>query len=184
MFNDQRFMKNIKTSLIIFCGVFLFLLDRMFKWQAIHAWVKPKLIGGWFGWQPFFNPGVAFGIPIPPAIIVIISILIILVIVWILFTSDRLSVISDQKVMNGDQLSVINDHRSLITDHRSLILKQTGLGLILTGAISNFLDRLVYGFTVDYLRIYTSMINLADVMIVIGFVMYLLAYNRKVDKVA
>ena len=44
--------------------------------------------------------------------------------------------------------------------------------LVFTGALSNLIDRMVYGYTVDYFLILTGVINLADVMIVAGFVIY------------
>ena len=40
--------------------------------------------------------------------------------------------------------------------------------LILGGALSNFIDRLLFGITIDYFRILTSVFNVADIMIVVG----------------
>ncbi len=40
--------------------------------------------------------------------------------------------------------------------------------LVLAGALSNFLDRYHLGITVDYFRILYSVINLADIAIVLG----------------
>lgn len=43
--------------------------------------------------------------------------------------------------------------------------------LIAVGAIGNLIDRIAYGFTVDYLILFAkSAINLSDVMIVVGIV--------------
>lgn len=41
-------------------------------------------------------------------------------------------------------------------------------GLVLAGALSNFLDRFRLGVTIDYFRILYSVINLADIAIVLG----------------
>jgi signal peptidase II len=41
--------------------------------------------------------------------------------------------------------------------------------LILAGAISNFIDRLLFGFVIDYLAFFSrSYLNLADLMIAAG----------------
>ena len=65
-------------------------------------------------------------------------------------------------------------------------LRATGYALIFFGALSNLFDRLLYHHTVDYLLIFTAVINLADVMIVGGFVIYFLmikseARNTKIE---
>ena len=56
-------------------------------------------------------------------------------------------------------------------DRRYVIGNMALIGILL-GAISNFLDRIIYGRTVDYLLIFTGVINIADVMIALGFVVY------------
>ena len=51
--------------------------------------------------------------------------------------------------------------------------------LILLGAFGNFYDRIVYGFTVDYIILFgKSAINLSDLMIIIG-ILSLLLFSRK-----
>lgn len=45
------------------------------------------------------------------------------------------------------------------------------------GALSNLVDRVVYGFVIDYIRIFTSVINIADVLVVLGVGWYL--FSRK-----
>ena len=52
------------------------------------------------------------------------------------------------------------------------------LVFILTGAISNLADRIMYHETIDYVRIFTGIINVADVLIVLGFVVYFSALNE------
>jgi lipoprotein signal peptidase len=53
-----------------------------------------------------------------------------------------------------------------------------GIGLIVAGAISNFVDRVLWGATIDYLRVLTGVINLADCVIVVGVVLPLLSKER------
>jgi lipoprotein signal peptidase len=43
-----------------------------------------------------------------------------------------------------------------------------GLILVALGALSNFFDRAIYGYTIDYFLATISMFNLADVLIVSG----------------
>jgi len=45
--------------------------------------------------------------------------------------------------------------------------------LILNGAVSNLIDRIAYGYVVDYFDFVTGIINIADVMIVVGLGIYL-----------
>ncbi len=42
------------------------------------------------------------------------------------------------------------------------------VALILVGAVSNYIDRVLFGITIDYLRIITAVFNIADVMILAG----------------
>ncbi|MEK7451797.1 MAG: signal peptidase II [Patescibacteria group bacterium] len=52
--------------------------------------------------------------------------------------------------------------------------------LILTGAIGNLYDRIVYGFTVDYLIFFgRTAINISDILIVYGVVLLLLASRQQ-----
>lgn len=54
------------------------------------------------------------------------------------------------------------------------------LGLVILGAGSNLLDRIKYGYVIDYLDLkYFTVFNLADVMIVIGVVLLIVVPNKK-----
>ena len=51
--------------------------------------------------------------------------------------------------------------------------------MIILGALGNLYDRIVYGFTVDYIILFArSAINLSDVVIVSGVILLLLASRR------
>lgn len=54
-----------------------------------------------------------------------------------------------------------------------------GLLLTIFGAVSNLLDRVFYQHTIDYLQVYISVFNLADVLIVIGVGLYLLSIKSR-----
>lgn len=53
-------------------------------------------------------------------------------------------------------------------------LARFSLIMIIFGAISNLFDRIYYQNTVDYFLLLTAVINLADAMIVVGFLFYLI----------
>ncbi len=54
-----------------------------------------------------------------------------------------------------------------------------GLLLTIFGAVSNLLDRVFYQHTIDYLQVYISVFNLADVLIVVGVGLYLLTLSGR-----
>lgn len=145
-----------KTLTISMCAGFLF-LDQFLKWQALHSWSNDHLLNRWFGWHPFFNPGVAFGIPLPNLFIIILSAPIVGSLAWYVYHS------------NDIQAPDVLHHSSRIM----------GLGLILAGALSNLIDRIRFSHTIDYVLIFTAVINLADVLIVIGFILYFLQLTEK-----
>lgn len=132
---------------LLLSGVFLF-FDRFFKWQAQHDWSGPVSINRFLGWEPFMNKGIAFGINLPLYATLILSLIIMTVVGYLFYLNFRLK--------NGGMRSV----------------QGAGLVLILTGSVSNLADRLLYGNTIDYVRIFTGIINIADCLIVAGFVLY------------
>lgn len=120
-------------------GLF-FVVDQLAKWFAVaHPNATYYLIQPWLGWELFRNPGIAFGIPLPQIIVIPLTVLILV----------------------GGLVYIAKKEQR--TAHMIL-----GTSLIIFGALSNLVDRLVYGETIDYIRIVTSVINLADVMIVVG----------------
>ncbi len=59
------------------------------------------------------------------------------------------------------------------------LLEASGLIFIISGAISNLFDRLLYGYVIDYIDLkYFTVFNLADVMIC-GGIIYLFYLNIK-----
>ncbi len=61
------------------------------------------------------------------------------------------------------------------------LIKHLALCLIIFGAVSNFIDRLVYKFTVDYFLIFTGIINIADIMIVLGFTIHFFSIYKHTE---
>jgi len=62
-----------------------------------------------------------------------------------------------------------------------ILIKGTGLGglLILSGGLSNFVDRIWYGGVVDYIRIplFPWVFNLADIEITLGILIIIYGYS-------
>ncbi len=137
---------------ILISGLFL-LIDRILKWQALYSWSEPRLIGSYFGWQPFYNDGIAFSLSIPYQITLIFSIPIIIFVFYFLYT----------ELKKEDRSS-------------DLILAWS---LLLGGAISNFIDRIVYRHVIDYFALATAIINIGDIMIVLGLILYLLNFKNR-----
>lgn len=128
-------------------GGFFLLADQVLKYFArtspdftYYIW-KP-----WLGWELFLNNGIAFSLPFPNWLIILITpVLLLLLFMWVRGPFDG----AQGKKKRG-------------------MWFQFGVCLVVTGAISNFVDRVLWGATVDYLRVLTGVINLADVVIVVG----------------
>ena len=134
-------MKNkIHLTIYIVTSGFFLLLDQVLKYFArsnsdfsFYIWKN------WLGWEYLENFGVAFSLPVPNWILILITPLILLGLYIFLY-----------KKKNKTNLFYLS------------------LFFIIAGAISNYIDRVLFGVTIDYLRILTGVINLADVMIVVG----------------
>lgn len=165
-------MRKRTARLAIGGGLFLFSLDRWLKWQAIHQWNGDKLIQRWLGWHPFNNPGAAFGLPVPSWLVISFTIPIIVYIAY------RISCIMYHVSCNGKGKD--NSPNKLYAKHYTLHV--LGLAAILVGALSNLIDRLLYGYTIDYWLIFTGVFNLGDALIIAGGAVYL--YSHKVSRLA
>lgn len=148
----MRIPPRLYTILGISGGFFI--IDRFLKWATLHIWSQPNLVNNYFGWEPFLNPGIAFGIPIPNKIVILIT----FPILGILLSSAWTQV----KKIALQPLSFKDP------SFQSLF----GFILIFFGALSNLIDRIAIQHTVDYLLIFTGIVNLADALIVAGFALY------------
>jgi signal peptidase II len=148
-------MKQNHLRLYFLLSGFLFVLDQIFKYLAYqNQTFKIYLIKPWLGWEYFPNPGIAFGLPIPqPIILIITPLILVALIIWWKKNKKK-------------------------TNHFYL-----GVFLIFAGAISNFIDRVVFSITIDYFRVLTSVMNLADITIVIGAIFLLSKSKKSIKKV-
>lgn len=124
--------------------------DVYAKIQAIENKL-PKISTPFVELAYFANPGIAFSIPLPQSLTLLITgILIVTLSVYLIKTPSANIRIA--------------------------------LGTALTGAISNFFDRLITGYTTDYIIFFSrSAINIADLLIVAGMG-YGAWYYQKADE--
>jgi len=130
-----------------------FILDRVFKHLAFtHQEISTYIFSPWLGWEYFANPGIAFGIPLPWFTSLFYTPVILVLLLWY-----------SKKKMTRSNASTL------------------GIIFIVLGAISNLIDRVLYHITIDYIRILTSIINLADLMIVGGAILLFWQELKKKD---
>jgi len=141
------FKNSIKNIAIILLIAIFFIADRYLKYSAINLGVNSfyKIIDGIFLFNFTANYNISFSLPLGGDFLIPIIILAILAIISLILY---------------------------------LIIKKKGhwldiylLTFILFGAISNILDRLFFGYVIDYLELkYFTVFNLADMIIVGGAV--------------
>jgi len=143
----MSFRKSYVLPLLL--SGFFFCLDQGLKYIA-HSQQAFSwyIVKPWLGWEYFANPGIAFSVPFPNAALVIGTPL---VLVGLLVYMGR--------------------HKSPST------LQVYGAMLIFLGAISNLIDRMLFQITIDYIRVITSVMNIADIMIIVG-TLFIIFGNR------
>ncbi|RLC39042.1 signal peptidase II [Candidatus Falkowbacteria bacterium] len=151
---DSMLLNNKKMALILTSAIFFIALDRFLKVLAKNYFFNKKisLIGDILKFNFAKNYGIAFSIPFSGFILNLIIIIIILMLGYILFYS-------------------FNKKNYLLAGL---------LTIIVFGAISNMLDRAMYGFVIDYIDLkYFTIFNIADIMIVLG-ALFLLILNKRI----
>ncbi|MFH1667884.1 MAG: signal peptidase II [Candidatus Komeilibacteria bacterium] len=130
--------KKYLSLLILLC---LFIIERIAKFLALkYAFQGYFCCQNWLGIKLLYNPGIAFGLPIPTLISLIISSLIIILLI----------------------IAIIKNF------HKKPFLTLP-LGLIVIGASSNLIDRIKYQQIIDFLHLGPwPVFNLADSFIVLG----------------
>lgn len=139
-------IKQILLALII--PIIFFILELFIKYYLILNKIPKSgfyFFGGLIQIGFFTNANLAFGLPVPQLLIIILTFLI-LIVLGFLWWFDLI---------------------------KSNFLAVFGLSLIILGALSNLLDRLIFGYVIDYLNLFIwPVFNLADCMIVIGVLIY------------
>lgn len=140
--NNNQIKSSTKNIVWLIVLAIFFLIDRYLKYLALSYLNKPFiLIEKLLSFNFIPNYQIAFSLPFSGLWLNIIIILIIAAI--------NCYLILNQKKLNSVEL--------------------ISLSAIIIGAISNLIDRLTYGFVIDYLDLsWFTIFNLADVMISIG----------------
>ncbi len=145
-------MQKIHPFFLFILGGFFFAVDRFLKYTIfLHQNQVYYIWKPWIGWEYFANTGVAFGIPLP----------------W--FTSFIYTPII--------LFAVVFYYKK---QQKPNFYLQFGTLLVFFGAMSNLIDRILYHITIDYFRIFTSIFNIADIMIVLGA--FLFFYKEMKDQ--
>ena len=146
-----------KYWLATLIAVGLFVLDRLTRIWAFQTGSKtliPKLILS----SPIKNPGIALGINLPfgQVTAILVSLILIGIVVWLAWHGWK--------------------QKNFFT--------WLSANLIFFGAMSNFLDRLVYGNVRDFLKFsfWPTTNNLGDLMVLIGVIILILTFHSQNTK--
>ena len=137
----------------IILAIFFVSLDRLFKILALNYYenIKIELISDYFSFTLAKNYYIAFSLPLSGPILSVFIIAIILILLYF----------------------------CVILIKKQEYAQASCLIFVILGAISNIIDRIKYGFVIDYLDLkYFTIFNIADSMIVIGVVL-LVILNKK-----
>lgn len=143
-----------KTAVFMGLAVFLFVLDRFFKFASLKGVFNTPtpLLSEYFSLNFAKNYFIAFSIPIGGNFLTILTTILVLTLLY--YT-----------------VYLIKKRR-----RPEYILLTT----ITLGAISNLADRLTLGYVIDYLDLkYFTVFNIADAMIVFGFIGIIYIYLKR-----
>jgi signal peptidase II len=142
--------QNIKKIAWLIAGAIFFITDRYLKDLAITTNQSHKILGDILSFNFIPNYNIAFSLPLKGPWLVIIISLIIMAIIIYLLSF---------KLKNSEKISFF---------------------LILLGAISNLVDRLQYGYVIDYFDLkWFTIFNLADVLITLGTLILIISLFKK-----
>ena len=144
-------MKHLKWFII--GGFVLTLIDEVFKYLALSRLPEEGslLIGKVFALGIHKNYGIAFDIPFARELTIFITVLLVALFI-----------------------------HGAIKFYKTIPTYTLASMLIVAGALGNLFDRIVYGFTVDYMILFSrSAINISDLLIITGVAMVLLGTRKK-----
>lgn len=142
-----------KTAIIYAIIAVFFLADRLLKQAFLGVW-RDRAFDLWENFLELrfgANYLMAFSWPVSVGIVSAVSALILAAVIYLAFSARR---------------------RHSMNEYYCLLA-------IISGAVSNLLDRLSFGFVVDYISFADiSVLNLADIMISLGIVGLVIVYAR------
>ena len=147
-----------KQLLVIF--LLLVVIDQISKYLI-------RSHGGFY----ICNKGIAFGLKLPEILILFLSIMLVLCL-GCLILNYKFKILNEIKIKKLKNLKLIENLKLKIKNYRSV---KIGMIIIIAGATSNVLDRLMHGCVIDFidLKIW-PVFNLADSFIVIGVIILIL----------
>jgi signal peptidase II len=148
-------MRNITwkhIGLFVLIAASFFVLDRVAKEYVLRVLDPPFIIiPDFFSFVSQENPGIAFGIRLP----FIIQLLLIPILLIV-----GMKILIDTIYMERWYILFV-------------------VGVVVGGALSNFVDRLIYGAVIDYIAIWKyPVFNIADMGIVIGIFILFIFYDK------
>jgi lipoprotein signal peptidase len=145
---------EFKAQTIIFAALVIELFDIIFKYLAVTRLTDTGRVSFPIGLALHKNPGIAFDLEVPLGLILVLTTIVV-------------------------GLLVRYAHRLWV----AAPINAAAAIVVTIGALGNALDRLINGFTTDYLIFFSlSAINLSDILILAG-VASLLWYNDSKLKV-
>lgn len=142
-------MTKLRALQFMSAATVVALFDAVFKFYAIARLPEIGRVSFPIDFILHKNPGIAFDIPIPLSIVVIFTLFVLIAIMYLF-----------KKWWN------LHPKRSMAAY------------IIAIGAAGNMVDRIINGFTTDYILIFSrSVINLSDILIIIGTIL-LLTYTK------
>ena len=148
-------MKETKNKILVILSIILIIIDQLSK-LLIMAYVKAPIGNDYFKIEVVSNTGIAFGFNNASNItnILLSLIVIVLIIRFIKVQNERI-------------------------DNKTMVV----LSLMISGGISNVIDRLIRGGVIDFIKImHFPIFNIADIFIVVGWVLlvvFILLYSSK-----
>lgn len=133
--------------------IFLFLFLRFSQYIFSVFLTNGKIItNNFFNLAEYKNYGLAFGLPLSNKLLIIISFLIVSYFVNLFW-----------------QFTIKNNQSKILP-----------IILIISGAMSNLIERIKYGYVLDYLEIgFLPVFNLADFFITAGIIWFIINYLKK-----
>jgi signal peptidase II len=143
--------------LVAVISIVLAAIDQISKFAATNILEGGKIefLKGFFHFELSTNPGVAFGLPVPFLLILVLNVILLIAIIYFFH--------QDIKIKNAISI--------------------TSLSLILGGAFGNIIDRLLIGEVIDFIGVYKwPFFNLADSFICLG-ILLLISFYAKINRV-
>lgn len=142
-------MGKEKSFYLIVFSLLMAVLDIIFKSYAINRLSTEGRLNFLIDFSLHKNPGIAFDIPIPLGIVVFLTLVITL---FLLLYAKK--------------------------HYKDSVMLSVSSLIIVVGALGNMFDRIINGFTTDYIIFFRlSAINLSDLLIVFGTLLFLY-YNK------